>query len=396
MTRTSPGAGEEHHGRSSQRIPGDTISQPLLARIGTADRPGVQCRPGVQGWVGRRGLEDPRRGPSHRQCERAALQRHSRRRSPSDRIHQYRVDHRPAPACQSAGDQEGQARVAGPGHRRFAHGALRRGCLEEDPFLGRGHRGRWCRTEFRLPPRDVRARHGLGGRTGAGIHRNGHALVQGPHPHAGHRQADPQRDRYSHPGPGRPGWRRRRGVADQHPQFHHRRRPRRHGAGAAQRRQGDARRLLRPSGQADRPQHGSRDRSRSGNRDAAHLRYRRHHVLARRGRIHGAWRRERAGLHRGHDLRLQDRRRADRRREKVDGREGLFPCRSAHRRRRAQRDRLGVSRSQLRRQGPDRPSVVHRVRPLPHRLRGHVAPSHHQHGRRNPSFRGDRRAMHWL
>ena len=48
-------------------------------------------------------------------------------------------------------------------------------------------------------------------------------------------------------------------------------------------------------------------------RGPADLRHRRHHHLARRGRVHGARRRQRAGLHRRHDLRLQDRGGDDRR-----------------------------------------------------------------------------------
>ena len=73
------------------------------------------------------------------------------------------------------------------------------------------------------------------------------------------------------------------------------------------RRQGQPWRLLRPGGQADRAEHGGRDRPRPRDARPADLRHRRHHHLARRGRVHGARRRQRAGLHRGHDLRLQDR-----------------------------------------------------------------------------------------
>ena len=57
---------------------------------------------------------------------------------------------------------------------------------------GRGDRMRRRRAQFRLPAWHVGARHGLGRRSGAGICRNGRALVQGAHPHAGHRQADAQ------------------------------------------------------------------------------------------------------------------------------------------------------------------------------------------------------------
>ena len=54
-----------------------------------------------------------------------------------------------------------------------------------------------------------------------------------------------------------------------------------------------------------------------------------------------------------------------------------------HRRpRHAQRHRLAVPQPQLRRQGAHRPGRLHQMRPLPHRLRGHLAPGDHQHGQR--------------
>ena len=72
--------------------------------------------------------------------------------------------------------------------------------LEGDPAAGRGNRGRRHRAQFRLPARHVGARHGRGGRPGAGIHRDGGALVQGQHPHAGHHQADAQHHRHPQAG----------------------------------------------------------------------------------------------------------------------------------------------------------------------------------------------------
>ena len=51
--------------------------------------------------------------------------------------------------------------------------------LEGDPAAGRGDRLRRRRAQFRLPARHERARHGRGRRPGAGIHRDGGALVQG-------------------------------------------------------------------------------------------------------------------------------------------------------------------------------------------------------------------------
>ena len=85
------------------------------------------------------------------------------------------------------------------------------------------------RAQFRLSARDVRARHGLGGRPSARIYRDGHALVQGAHAHACHRQADAQHHRHPPPCESGQGRRRRRGLADQHDQFDHGHRSRRDG-----------------------------------------------------------------------------------------------------------------------------------------------------------------------
>jgi dihydropyrimidine dehydrogenase (NAD+) subunit PreA len=62
-----------------------------------------------------------------------------------------------------------------------------------------------------------------------------------------------------------------------------------------------------PGGQADRAEHGRRDRARAGDGRPADLGHRRHHDLEGRGRVHRARLRQRADLHRGDDLRLQDR-----------------------------------------------------------------------------------------
>ena len=122
-------------------------------------------------------------------------------------------------------------------------------------------------------------------------------------------------------------------------------------AGAVDRRQGQPWRLLRPGGEADRDEHGRRDRARSGDARPADLRHRRHHHLARRGGVHGARRRQRAGLHGGDDLRLQDRPGDDRRAEELDGREGPRLARRRRRARDAQRHRLAVPQPQLCGQG---------------------------------------------
>ena len=68
--------------------------------------------------------------------------------------------------------------------------------VEGDPADGRGHRLRRRRAELRLPARHERARHGLGGRPGARVHRDGHALVQGVHEAPGDREADAERRRH--------------------------------------------------------------------------------------------------------------------------------------------------------------------------------------------------------
>ena len=75
----------------------------------------------------------------------------------------------------------------------------------------------------------------------------------------------------------------------------------------------------------------------------ADLGHRRHHHLARRGRVHRARRRQRAGLHRGDDLRLQDRRGDDLGPQQLDGREGPRRPRRHHRPRRRATSPTGSS-----------------------------------------------------
>ena len=86
------------------------------------------------------------------------------------------------------------------------------------------------------------------------------------HAHAGDRQADAQHHRHPLPGARGQAGRRRRGVADQHDQLDHLGQPRQLSPEPIDRRQGQPRRLLRPGGEADRAQHGGRDRPRSGDR----------------------------------------------------------------------------------------------------------------------------------
>ena len=125
------------------------------------------------------------------------------------------------------------------------------------------------------------------------------------------------------------------------------------------------------------------------------LRHRRHHHLARRGRVHGARRQHRAGVHGGDDLRLPHRRGDEGRAVALSRREGPEPLRS-RRPRRAQPQRLAVPQPQLRHQGAHRPGPLHQMRPLPHRLRGHLAPGDHGDQERRALFRGDGRRVRRL
>ena len=125
---------------------------------------------------------------------------------------------------------------------------------------------------------------------------------------------------------------------------------------------------------------------------AADLGHRRHHHLARRGRIHRSRRRHGAGLHRGDDLRLQGRRGNDLGPQVLHGREGLRDDRRLPRPRGRLDRRLAISQPQLRREGRDQPGSLHQVRPLPHRLRGHLAPGDFRpHRRRSGALSSTRR-----
>ena len=99
------------------------------------------------------------------------------------------------------------------------------------------------------------------------------------------------------------------------------------------------RRLLRARRQADRAQHGRRDRGRSRDQ-GADQRHRRHPGLARRRRVPAPGRRLGAGLHGRHALRVPDRRALAERPRGLDAREGLpvdrrassaVPCRGSSR-----------------------------------------------------------------
>ncbi len=93
--------------------------------------------------------------------------------------------------------------------------------------------------------------------------------------------------------------------------------------GADDRRQGHAWRLLRAGGETHRAEHGGRDCPVGGNAGPAHLWHRRGDHMARRGGVYGAGGVERAGLHGGDDLWLQDRAGDDFGPVAVYGRKGL-------------------------------------------------------------------------
>ena len=64
------------------QFPRHQIAQSVLARLGAADRPQGQCRARVSRRLGRRRVEDARRGgAAGRQCLRRALRRDPRART---------------------------------------------------------------------------------------------------------------------------------------------------------------------------------------------------------------------------------------------------------------------------------------------------------------------------
>ena len=197
-------------------------------------------------------------------------------------------------------------------------------------------------------------------------------------------------------GEGGEGRRRRCGVADQHAQLDHARRLRHADYLPGHRRQGLARRLLRPGGEADRAAHGRRDRALARNRAACRSPASAASPTGATRSISWRW--------------APPTCRCARRRWSTASRssttwstacatiwtEGLRVRARPRRQGRAERHRLAVPESQPRRQGVHRPGPVHQVRPLPHRLRRHLAPGHHRHGERRAPLRGDRRRVRGL
>ena len=358
-----------------------------------ADRQGLQRRARLQGRLGRRRLEDARRGPADRQRQRPALRRHARPGPPRDRLQQHRADHRPAARGEPARDQAGQARLAGPRAARLADGALRGG--EPGRRSCRASRtpaptasssisaartacpsaawarpsgqvpeyvemvARWCKQHTRMP-----------------------VIVK----------LTPNITDIRKPAEARAARRRRRGLADQHHQLDHGRRPRRDDALPGDRRLRHPWRLLRRGGEADRAQHGRRDRARARRRAGL--------PISGIGGIE-TWRdaAEFMALGAGtvqvctaamvYGFKIVE--------EMIAGlsnwmdEKGYTSRRRDRRPRRPARHRLAAPQPRLRRQGPHRPGPLHQVRPLPHRLRGHLATrrSRHLEGRR-AALRGDR------
>ena len=104
------------------------VAEPVLARLGAADRQGLQRRPRLRGRLGRRGLEDARREVRRSSTSTARATApctsHDRRVLGFNNIEL--ITDRPLER-EPRGDPAGQARLARPRAGRLAHGAVRRG-----------------------------------------------------------------------------------------------------------------------------------------------------------------------------------------------------------------------------------------------------------------------------
>ena len=190
--------------------------------------------------------------------------------------------------------------------------------------------------------------------------------------------------------------RRRRRVAHQHHQLDHGDRSRPHGAGRRDRRQGHAWRHVRSGGQADRAVDGVRNRPRPGRaglpisaiggittwRDAAEF------IALGAGTVQVCT----AAMTYGFKVVQEMISGLD----GLHGREGLCVNRGFPRPRRPLDHRLAISQSELCREGRDRSGPLHPMRPLPHRLRGHVAPGDIRQGQRQAAVRRQRGRMRRL
>ena len=112
-------------------------------------------------------------------------------------LQQHRAHHRPRSRDQSAARSR---RSSATGRTARWSTSLMVPCDEESwkKILARVEETECDGVElnFGCPHGMSRARHGLGGRPGARIYRDGHALVQGAHADAGDRQADAQHHRH--------------------------------------------------------------------------------------------------------------------------------------------------------------------------------------------------------
>ena len=296
-----PGA-RRQPGRRAGRHP---QPQPVLAGQRAAHEHRRDGRPGLRGRLGRRRLEDRRRADHERELAPGL----ARRRRPADGRHlEHRADQRPPDRDEPGRGPRGQAPLPGSGRRRLADGRVEARGLARHRQPGQRHRRRRHRAQLRLPARHGRAGHGVGRRPGPRVHRDDHRLGEGGVGGPGPRQAHPEHHRHHGRRAGRAAGRRGRHRAHQHDQLARRPGPRHLGDAPVRPRPRLARRLLGAGRQADRAEHGQRDRQGRAGHDPD-LGHRRHRDMARRGRVPARRRDQRAGLHGGDAPRLPDRRR---------------------------------------------------------------------------------------
>ena len=109
---------------------------------------------------------------------------------------------------------------------RVADGGFQARSLARHRQALRRRRRRWPGTEFRLPPRHERARHGLRRRPGSRLRLHDHGVGQGSGAHPGAGEAHAEYHRHPHGRPRGAPWRRRCPLRHQHHQLHHRHRSR--------------------------------------------------------------------------------------------------------------------------------------------------------------------------
>ena len=176
--------------RPELRRGGHPQPEPLLAGLGAAHQQRRPDHARVRLRLGRRRLEDPGR-PDHQRVEparRAALARPA-----ADGPQQHRAHHRPAAGDEPARDPRGQEALSEARRHRVADGGVEARGLARHRQEELRTPARRPRAELRLPARHVRARHGRGGRPGAGVCLPDHRMGEGGRrdPRAG--QADAER-----------------------------------------------------------------------------------------------------------------------------------------------------------------------------------------------------------